>query len=229
MMFIQKMFRVTPLFCAAVAAAAAAQAQDQRPRGLVGSVSGGVYTSPTGAFSIEVPVLASLGGAVSDTPKVVIFQDNFGLQVSVGAFVQDATQKWELSTRGTKDYLIYFLSTYVLPDFRSYCPKTTVESAVFSPELMEGTVFAYLLMPGGSMFEVQDVFGHRGAPPVAKRGNMIFVKNGFTFVISTELSERVTEGSSYNKTPQEENKILHARLLGIVRKMQFPAPAARSE
>ena len=225
MMFIQKMFRVTPLFCAAVAAVATAQAQDQRPRGLVGSVNGGVYTSPTGAFSIEVPVLSSLGGAVSDTPKVVIFQDNFGLQVSIGAFVQDATQKWELSTRGTKDYLIYFLSTYVLSDFRRYCPKTSVESAVFSPELMEGTVFAYLLMPGGSMFEVQDVFGNRGAPPVAKRGNMIFVKNGFTFVISTELSERVTEGSSYNKTPQEENKILHARLLCIIRKMQFPAPA----
>jgi hypothetical protein len=83
MMFIQKMFRVTPLFCAAVAAVATAQAQDQRPRGLVGSVNGGVYTSPTGAFSIEVPVLSSLGGAVSDTPKVVIFQDNFGLQVSL--------------------------------------------------------------------------------------------------------------------------------------------------
>ena len=225
MVFIQKMFRITPILCVAVAAAAAAHALDPRPRGLVGSVSGGIYTSPTGAFSMEVPVLASLGGAVSDTPKVVIFKDNFGLQVSVGAFVQDATQKWELSTRGTKDYLIYFLSTYVLPDFRSYCPKTTVESAIFSPEPMEGAVFAYLLMPGGSMFEVQEVFGHRGNPPVAKRGNMIFVKNGFTFVISTELSERVTEGSSYNKTPQEENKILQARLLGIVRKMQFPAPA----
>jgi hypothetical protein len=224
MMFTQKMFRIASLFLAAAAAAGSATAQEARAKGLAGSVSGNLYISPTGAFSIEIPVLPALGGAVTDTPKAVIFQDNFGLQVSVGAFAQDATQKWELSTRGTKDYLTYFLGNYVLPDFRGYCPKTTVESAVFTPEVMDGAVFAFLLMPGGSMFEVQNVFGRPAAEPVAKRGNMIFVKNGFTFVISTELSERVTEGSSYKKTAEEENRILRARLLGIVQKMQFSAP-----
>jgi hypothetical protein len=55
---------------------------------------------------------------------------------------------------------------------------------------------------------------------------MMFVKNGYTYVVSTELSERVTEGSSYKKTAEEENQILHTRLLGIVKKMQFLSPAS---
>ena len=44
--------------------------------------------------------------------------------------------------------------------------------------------------------------------------------------ISTELSERVTEGTQYNKTPEEENQILRARLVDIIRKMLFAKPAA---
>jgi hypothetical protein len=52
-------------------------------------------------------------------------------------------------------------------------------------------------------------------------------------VISTELSEKVTEGSRYSKTPEEENVILRKRLQNIATNMVFlnataaaPAPAA---
>jgi hypothetical protein len=64
-------------------------------------------------------------------------------------------------------------------------------------------------------------------PPVAKRGNMLFVRNGYVFVISTELAERVTEGSSYKQTPEQENDVLKERLIDIGNRMRFlkPAPA----
>ena len=54
-----------------------------------------------------------------------------------------------------------------------------------------------------------------------QRGNVLFVRNGYTFVISTELSERVTEGSHYNKTTEQEDQILRARLVDVVKKMSF--------
>ena len=56
---------------------------------------------------------------------------------------------------------------------------------------------------------------------------MIFVvvNGGFTFVISTELSERITEGARYKKTPQEEDDILRKRLQNIATNMQFTPPA----
>jgi hypothetical protein len=220
------MLRALPLILLAAAAPAAAQ---QASSAIAGSVDGGVYTSPTGAFKIEIPVLPALGGEVHDTSTVVTFRDSFGLQISVGAFTHDATQRWELSTRGIKDYLIYFFGNYVLPDFRRFCPGTSIESAGFSVDLLDGALFTYILMPGGSMFATKPVFGDPADPPVAKRGNLLFVKNGYTFVISTELSERVTEGSRYGKTEAEEDKILRARLVDVVKKMEFTKAAPAKE
>jgi hypothetical protein len=218
------MLRVIPLILLA-AAAASANAQESAPK-LAGSIDGNVYTSPTGAFKMEIPVLTALGGVVRDTENVVTFRDSYGLQISVGAFVHDATQRWELSTRGIKDYEVYFFGSYVLPDFRKFCPGTTIESAGFSADFEDGALFAFILLPGGSMFENRPLFGEAPAtPPVAKRGNVLFVKNGFTIVISSELSERITEGSQYKGTTAEEDQILRNRLVDVVKKMQFAKPA----
>jgi hypothetical protein len=218
------MFRILTIILA-VAATARGQAGDEPPP-LIGTVENGVYTSPTGTFKIEIPVLPELGGATHDTKNVVTFRDSFGLQISIGAFVDDATLRWQLSTRGTKDYLIYFFSNFVLPDFRQFCAGTQIESAGYSPDLMDGSLFTYILLPGGSVFGEQLSFVPAGDPPVAKRGNMLFVKNGVTYVISTELSERVTEGSRYKKTTDEENQILRKRLQNIATNMTLIAPAA---
>jgi hypothetical protein len=225
---LQHMFRAIPFIILAVAAARA-DAQDAVTP-LAGTVDAGVYSSPTGAFRVAIPALPALGGVIHDTNNVVTFHDSFGLQISVGAFAQDATLRWELSTRGTKDYLVYFFGTYVLPDFKRFCPATHVESAGFSADFLDGTLFTFILMPGGSMFDDRPAFGRAAEPAVAKRGNAIFVKNGYTFVISTELSERVTEGSSYKKSSDEEDQILRNRLADIVKKMQFirPPPAKQS-
>ena len=208
-----------------IAAATSSAGAQQASPGLAGTLDGNVYTSPTGTFKMEAPVLPALGGVVRDTDRVVTFRDSYGVQISVGAFPHDATQRWELSTRGTKDYLIYFLTSFVIQDFKRYFPGTTVESAGFSVDLMDGSLFAYILLPGGSMFDAPPAFGQPAKPAVAKRGNMLFVKNGVTFVISTELSERVTEGSSWKTTAEEEDRILRNRLVEITRKIQFTKPA----
>lgn len=204
-----------------------AYAQVGTPGPLAGTIDAGVYTSPTGAFKMEVPVLAELGGVVTDTDKVVTFHDDFGLQITVGVFAQDASLRWEYSTRGPKDFLIYFFTNFVLTDFKHFCPATQVETAGFSPDFLDGALFTYLLLPGGSMFAEHSEFGKADDVPVAKRGNLVFVKNGYTFVISSELSERVTQGSRYGKSPAEENQILRNRLIGIAKKIQFlkQAPA----
>jgi hypothetical protein len=194
---------------------------------LNGTLESGIYTAASNAFKIQVPVLPELGARISDTEHVVMFQDSFDVQISIGAFRQDATQRWELSTRGMKDYLIYFMGNIVLEDFRRYTPGTTIESAKYAPDYMEGALFCYILLPGGSMFANQvAAFTDPNKPPVAKRGNLLFVKNGVVFVVSTELAERVTEGAAYKKTPEEEDQILRKRLVDIVSKMQFPKPPA---
>jgi hypothetical protein len=217
------MLRTIP-FLLLTAAALSAEAQDVAP-GLVGSIDAGVYSSASGAFKITVPVLAALGGSVNDTKNVVTFHDTYGVHISVAAFPQDATQRWELSTRGMKDYLVYFYTSFVLPELKRFTSGAKTESAGYSADFLEGSMFAYVLLPGGSMFDSPPVFGSRATPSVAKRGILLFVRNGYTFVISTELSEKVTEGSQWKKTPDEENQILRERLVDIIKKMVFIKPA----
>jgi hypothetical protein len=194
------------------------------PPALTGSIDAGVYTSPTNAFKIPLPVLPELGGKIHDNDHVVIFQDSYSTHITIGAFKQDATQRWEMETRDTKEYLVYYFGTFVMSDFKRSCPDARIESAGFSAGYLDGALFCYILLPGGSMFGDQLAFEPTGKAPVAKRGNLVFVKNGFVFFVSTELAEKVTEGAHYSKTPEEEDAILRKRLVEIVAKMQFPAP-----
>ncbi len=203
----------------ASATALVAQAQD-----LAGRIEGKSYVSPTGVFKVVIPVLPELGGEITDTPNVVTFQDDFNVHVSIAAFPQDATQRWELSTRGVKDYLIYFFSNFVLADFRQTYRGAQIESAKFIPAQQEGALLTYLLVPGGTMFADRVPRLTANNIPVAKRGNLLFVRHGHIFVVSIELAERVIEGRSYNKTTAEEDEILRNRLNDIVSRITFAQP-----
>jgi hypothetical protein len=196
---------------------------------LMGKVEGDIYVSPTGAFRVKIPVSPDLGGIITDTANVVTFSDHLTTHTSIAAWPMDTTQRWELSTRGPKDYLAYFFTTYVLADFKQNFKDTHVENeALFMPTVVDGALIAYVLIPGGSMFSSQNlVIDPTAKPREAKRANLLFVKNGLIYVLSTELAERITEGSAYTMSQEEENSTLRERLLDVVHGMQFlKAPAA---
>ena len=146
--------------------------------------------------------------------------------MSIAAFPQDATQRWENSTRGTKDYLIYFFSNFVLSDFRQNFEGVQIESAKFVPGVLDGSLLTYLLVPGGTMFPDRLPAVSNEVLPVAKRGNLLFTRNEHVFVISIELAEKVIEGKSYGKSVAEQDEILRKRLLEMVDKITFLKPAA---
>jgi hypothetical protein len=221
--------------------------------GLVGHVEGDTYVAASGSYRVKIPVRAEMGGIITDTANVVTFRDDYNVLYSIGAFRMDSSERWKLSLalRGdstpvltqvtpagapaapreasAKDYLYGFFTDYVLPDFKRAFPGVQVEnSASFLPHLFDGTLVVYTLLPGGSMFagKVASLDPDR-KPPVAKRGNMLFVKDNFVYVISTELAERVTEGTAYALTPAEENVRLREKLMDIVNVMKFlPPPPA---
>ena len=195
-------------------------------QGIEGRIEGRTYVSPTGLFKVSIPVLPELGGDLTDTPNVVTFQDDFNVHVSIAAFPQDATQRWENSTRGTKDYLVYFFSNFVLSDFRQNFEGVQIESAKFVPGVLDGSLLTYLLVPGGTMFPDRLPAVSNEVLPVAKRGNLLFIRNEHVFVISIELAEKVIEGKSYGKSVAEQDEILRKRLLEMVDKITFTKPAA---
>lgn len=190
---------------------------------LVGRLDGDTYVSPTGEFRIRAPVLPELGGTIEDSDTVVTFHDNFGTHLSIACFDLDATQRWELDTRGLRDYLLYFFTDIVLANFQSRFPGSSIESARYLPELNGGALIGYALLPGGSSFEeVSKLLG--GPPPdpvIAKRGSLLFVRHRHVYVVSLELAERATQRSTYKLTTAEEDNQLSTRLTAAVARMTF--------
>jgi hypothetical protein len=220
------MCRLPMLFAAALLAGGVLHAQAP---GLVGRLDGDTYVSATKEFSVPMPVLRELGGTVTDTENVVTFTDSYNTHISIGCFPQDALQRWELETRGLRDYLLYFFTEFVLADFSKRFPGSAIESARFIPELMDGSLVTYALLPGGSYFEPKTA---TPAPPekriAAKRGTLLFVRNRYVYVLSTELAERVTKRDTYEATPEKENAQLTARLTELAGRLIFPPPRTRT-
>jgi len=195
---------------------------------IVGRVDGSQYISPTGAYRITIPVLPELGGRIVDTPEVVTFEDDFNVHASLACFKMDATQRWEHETRGRRDYLIWFFTNFVQRDFQARFPESRVESAKFIPGMEDGTLLTYNLLPDGTMFANRPSFSATGEVFVAKRGNVLFVRDGHVYVLSMELAERALERRTYSKTTEEEDELLRRRLLELYGRITFtstPAPA----
>ena len=206
-------------------------AQELPDSGLYGEIRNGHYTAPEGRFRLPVPVLPELGGRTIDTEAVVTFTDEVSTHLSVACFPLDLSNKWELETREIKDYLAYFFGEHVYSNFARRYPGVANERSEFTPDLRGGALFVFTLLPGGSAFADRATVleGAAGPPPVAKRGTLLFVERGCIFILSTELAERVTQRSAFQKTADEENDLLRTRLLDLVQKLQvtLPRPPAR--
>lgn len=190
---------------------------------LVGRMEGDQYVSATGEFRIRAPVLTELGGTIEDSETVVTFSDAYSTHISIACFELDATQRWEFDTRGRRDYLLYFFTDVVMANFTSRFPGAKIESARYLPDLLEGAIIAYSLLPGGSNFAAPDIgVGPAAREPVtAKRGTMLFVRNRHVYAVSTELAERATQRSTYKQTVEQENEQLSARLIALAGRMTF--------
>jgi len=204
-------------------------ANGTNPR-LYGSLEDGVYTAPGKTFQIKIPVLEELGGDIADTPNTVTFDDNSDVHINIGVFPLTPQLKAELDSRGIKNFLIYYFSTFILPDYGKAFPGARLEEdAFFTTKCQNGAIFLYLLLPGGSHFEQQTRFTPNiPIPPVVgKRGNVCFIRSGSVFIVSVELADRAIQRSTYNRPAAEENVILRKRLTDLLDKMSFPAPENR--
>ncbi len=191
-----------------------------------GLVENNRYKAPSGEYVITLPIQPELGGRITDTPEVVTFQDNVGLHASIACFGLDLVQRRDEETKGRRDYLIWFFGQHVQRQFRERFDGASIESARFIPELLDGALLVYNLLPGGSMFNERVPTGQDGAAPVAKRGNLLFLHHHHLYVVSIELAEKVLDPSSFSLSVAEQDEVLRKRLLELVGRMSFNPPLA---
>lgn len=197
---------------------------------LAGRMEGESYISPTGQFRIRAPVLTELGGMITDSANVVTFQDNYSTHISVACFPLDATQRWEHDTRGRRDYLLYFLREVIMANFTTRFPGARIESARYLPDLQEGALIGFTLLPGGSEFahRNQVLDGTPPDPVTAKRATLVFLHNRHVYAISTELAERATQRSTYQLAREQEDEQLSTRLTALLGRMTFTSDRPRT-
>jgi len=198
------------------------------PPPLLGRVQGDTYISPTGTFRIDIPVLMGLGGNVTDTDNIVVFDDAYTTHVTIANYPLDPTQAWTLSTTSPKEYLLNFFAKQVLRNYRQAFPKVTIRvdpQARFLPTMFGGAFIAFITIPGGSFFSarVPQVLAEP-KPRDAKYGVLLFVQKGSIFIIAMEFAEHAIEGSANHLSYEKENSILRGRLLDLASKLQFTDP-----
>ncbi len=216
------------VLAASVALVAGAQSAIA-PGPLNGRVEGSSYVAAEGVFRVPLPVLPELGGRITDTANSVTFIDDFNYVFTI-AWVQISPERQrDLSERTMREFLTTFFANEVMPDFQAAFRGARAESARFSPGILDGALLVYTLLPGGSMFRHKLTFvSPNETLPDAKRGNLVVVRAGRIFILSTEIAERVLERRTYALTKDEENDLLRHRLVDMLGKMEFP-PATPPE
>lgn len=193
---------------------------------LYGTIENNRYTPPSGEFTVTLPVQPEMGGSVTDTPQVVTFQDQLSLHASIACFALDSAQLREEEMRGRRDYLTWFFAQHVQPQFRQRYEGASIESARFMPEVLKGALMVFNLLPGGSMLGERVPLLDDGKPPVAKRGNLLFVHHKHLYVVSLELAEKSLNASAFDWPVAQQDEVLRQRLMELVGRMEFSPPAA---
>jgi len=189
-------------------------------------VPSNIYYSPSGLFSMPIPVLAELGGNISDSKNYVIFSDPISTHITVGIIEMDASARFERSTLTTAEFLRGTFEKLVLPQFLTTAPATRTDSVLLLPKVESGTLYVGSLHPGTSQFMgrtglLGDNYDHA---PTARRGTLLFVKGNYFVIISSELAEKATERSAFKLTADQENELIRERLLAILHRIRFTIP-----
>jgi hypothetical protein len=201
------------------------------PVPLLGRVEVNTYIAPTGTFKIEIPISPALGGSITDTQNIVIFDDTYLTHITLANYPLDPTEKWNLSTSSPKEYLLNFFGKQILRNYREAFKNVQIRVdplARFLPTMYGGAFIAYLTIPGGSFFSsrVPQVVADP-KPRDAKYGVLLFVQKGYVFIISMEFAEHAIEGSANHLSNEREDTILRGRLLDFASKIEFTEPPKR--
>lgn len=202
-------------------AAAPASQEPHRSPLLLGHIADGRYYAPGNAYSVALPVLHGDQTDIRDNGEIVVFKDRVSTLLTIAAFEMPRIAQWEYETSTPREYLIDFFRGNILRDYRREFPDSTIEDARFIPEIFEGALVGFTLLPGGSAFSPPEPPAPIAPPPVAKRGHLVFVRDHRIFVIAIELAERVTRANGTVLSTADEDRELFDRLVSVLGAMRF--------
>jgi hypothetical protein len=177
-----------------------------------------VYESPSGIFTVPVPVNLQQGGRIDTQEGAVSFSDDFGTFFRIDYNSLPPQQMDDLESVGQEEYLrSILLNKYVPSAIAANLPDASVDYTEYLPNTLEGAYFALVNMPEGSTIPKA---GNNGtaAKCDAYRGLLAFISGDFLYIVSNQRS--FFDGETPGSVKQEAEG-LKQKIIGFVDTIEF--------
>jgi hypothetical protein len=168
-----------------------------------------VYESPSGNFSVPIPVESQRGGRVQSQEGVVGFSDDYGTLFRIDYYALTPEEEEEIESMGLEKYLqTVLIDKYVPQAISASLPDAKVE---------QNEYFVLVNMPKGSTIS-KNVNNGTATIMDAYRGILSFFNGEFLYIVSNQRSffEDQTRGSL-----EEEADHIKQNILGFVDTIEF--------
>ena len=194
-------------------------AEDEEEEGFDAEDDESLYVSPVGNFTVAIPVDPESGGRMQDEPGTVGFSDDFGKLFRIDYFQQidPQAEDQKIAEFGAETYLKSLLDSYVSQAILEPLSGSSILSESYLEDLQDGAYFMVVDMPKGATISVSK----NGAPSErldAYRGIIVFIQNGFSYVISCQ---RVIMEDEAPNGIEEEAADLQEQLENFIDTMEF--------
>lgn len=176
------------------------------------------YDSPSGNFTVLVPVDPHQGGKVQSQENTVSFSDDEGTFLRIDYYSLPAKQMEEMEVIGQEEYLKSTLvNKYVPEEIVANLPEAQVEYTEYMPKTLDGSYFVLLYMPGGSRIYKT---GNNGTATKldAYRGLIAFINGDFLYIVSSQRTFMDGKTTSFMK---QEAVALKQMILDFVETIEF--------
>ncbi|BAZ25169.1 hypothetical protein NIES4073_60730 [Kalymmatonema gypsitolerans NIES-4073] len=163
-------------------------AEDEDQTLLQEGSSANVYDSPSGNFTVLIPVDVQQGGRVQTQEGLVNFSDDYGTLLRIDYSPISSQQAEEIDSVGQEEYLrSLLLNKYVPQTIVANLPDAQIKHTEYLEDTLEGAYFVLVDMPEGSKISKT---GNNGTATKlnAYRGLLSFIYGDFLYVVSHQRS-----------------------------------------
>lgn len=188
---------------------------------LSGTIKKNIYTPASGKYSVPVPVEKYLNGRTSDDVYWVMFIDDFYRMYQIELIPMPEEEKLKAEETDGTEYLEGVLSRMYLPTtVLRDCPDSTVTYLNWHSDLNDGTLYAEVAMPEGSL----GLVSKNGGPAKrvdAERGLLLFMENGDLCVVSSMSPQIRKHGESTEERIKRLRPNLEKNTVDFMKTIEF--------
>ncbi|MFN6569457.1 hypothetical protein A6770_02490 [Nostoc minutum NIES-26] len=177
-----------------------------------------LYESPSGNFTVPIPVDPQQGGKVQSQEGVVGFSDDFGTLLRIDYYPIPLEQLDELESVAQEEYFQSILvDKYVPQAILANVPTAQIKYTEYLEDTMMGAYFVLIDMPHGSTISQQENNGTANRLD-AYRGLLTFINADFLYIVSSQRSFLKDENPG---SLEEEVEDMKERILEFVETIEF--------